>query len=312
MDFPYSQSLSFLDFRLEIRSNSSSLLSIILNQFMYARDVQVAQPRDSFRFFLESIDDDSPSGNDKQQMRYYYDPIADAMQLTYLNGAIAVCVNYRERNVYARVHCNALPHESALGNWILTIPVSELLKQHGLYFMHAACLERKGKSFLFAGKSGSGKTTVTLGLLMQGWRVVSDDEVFLQFDDEEIRAFGGPEKFKITAQTQAMFPQIFGGGASFSGKQIIDIQQFLPGRSSVSGVVQAIFFLQPDKDINIGCIKAARTYERLLRLAFLPGRPDTSRENLRFLSKMSREIPGYFLNFNTNFGELSKKLDFIT
>lgn len=45
----------------------------------------------------------------------------------------------------------------------------------GFLVLHAAAVERDGRAFLVAGPSGTGKTTLALGLLERGWRLLSDD-----------------------------------------------------------------------------------------------------------------------------------------
>jgi hypothetical protein len=42
-------------------------------------------------------------------------------------------------------------------------------------FLHAACLEWRGKAFLMAAESGSGKSTMSWGLLHHGFRYLSDE-----------------------------------------------------------------------------------------------------------------------------------------
>jgi hypothetical protein len=43
------------------------------------------------------------------------------------------------------------------------------------WLLHAATLERDGHAFVFAGPSGAGKTTLTLGLMARGWRLVTEE-----------------------------------------------------------------------------------------------------------------------------------------
>ena len=45
----------------------------------------------------------------------------------------------------------------------------------GWLVLHAAALERDGRAYLVAGPSGTGKTTLALGLLERGYRLLSDD-----------------------------------------------------------------------------------------------------------------------------------------
>jgi hypothetical protein len=56
----------------------------------------------------------------------------------------------------------------------------KLLRPLGFYSLHAAeVVSQEGQRVLLGGGSGSGKSTVTLGLLREGWSCVSDDAVFL-------------------------------------------------------------------------------------------------------------------------------------
>jgi serine kinase of HPr protein (carbohydrate metabolism regulator) len=43
------------------------------------------------------------------------------------------------------------------------------------WLLHAATLEKGGRAYVFAGPSGAGKTTLTLGLMQRGWRLVTEE-----------------------------------------------------------------------------------------------------------------------------------------
>jgi hypothetical protein len=43
------------------------------------------------------------------------------------------------------------------------------------WLLHAATLEKDGRAYVFAGPSGAGKTTLTLGLMARGWRLVTEE-----------------------------------------------------------------------------------------------------------------------------------------
>jgi hypothetical protein len=52
----------------------------------------------------------------------------------------------------------------------------------GLISLHAACVGRDGRGVLLMGSSGSGKSTVTLLSLLQGFDILSEDSVFVAPD----------------------------------------------------------------------------------------------------------------------------------
>jgi hypothetical protein len=47
------------------------------------------------------------------------------------------------------------------------------------WLLHAAALERDGHAVVFAGASGAGKTTLTLALVSQGWRIATEEMVLV-------------------------------------------------------------------------------------------------------------------------------------
>jgi hypothetical protein len=55
------------------------------------------------------------------------------------------------------------------------------------WLLHAATLERDGRAFVFAGPSGAGKTSLTLGLMQLGWRLVTEEMTLV---DRELRVRG--------------------------------------------------------------------------------------------------------------------------
>jgi hypothetical protein len=103
-------------------------------------------------------------------------------------------------------YSTAEPDPAALlSQAFFTIPLAEMLKQFGLFMVHAAGMSLAGKGLLVAGQSGAGKTTLTLALLRGGFEFLADDTVFLT-GKNRIMAF--PDECAITAQTAEFFPEL--------------------------------------------------------------------------------------------------------
>lgn len=118
--------------------------------------------------------------------------------------ASALCDHFTHR-VSVRYSAADPDSIALLSQAFFTIPLSELLKQFGLYMLHAAGLCLHGKGILVAGQSGTGKTTLTLALLRGGFDFLADDTVFLT-GMNRIMAF--PDECAITAQTAEFFPEL--------------------------------------------------------------------------------------------------------
>ncbi len=88
--------------------------------------------------------------------------------------------------------------------WIKSLALSlagDILEDdHGIYSVHGACLDLRGRGVCILGGSGAGKTTHTYGLLRSPKaRVVSDDWFFARIFGEEILAYGSEKNFYIRA-----------------------------------------------------------------------------------------------------------------
>lgn len=91
---------------------------------------------------------------------------------------------------------------------IFHFALTELLKRHGLYTIHATALEKDGYGFLIPGRSGQGKTTCCIALLRSGYRFLADDHPFVCETDNQLELLSFPEKIDVTDATIAFFPEL--------------------------------------------------------------------------------------------------------
>jgi hypothetical protein len=88
--------------------------------------------------------------------------------------------------------------------WIKSLALSlagDILEdEHGIWSVHGACLDVRGRGICMIGSSGAGKTTHTYGLLRSPQvRVVSDDWFFARIYGNDILAYGSEKNFYIRA-----------------------------------------------------------------------------------------------------------------
>ncbi|MFA5802745.1 MAG: hypothetical protein WC911_09770 [Thermoleophilia bacterium] len=98
-------------------------------------------------------------------------------------------------------------------DWLITnlffYPLwAQLLKECGLFPIHAAGLVKNGRASLLLGRSGSGKSTLSLHLVRSGFGILSDDTIFLKEKDGIVEAFSFPEEINVTEQTIKLIPEL--------------------------------------------------------------------------------------------------------
>lgn len=306
-DYSFSQEVVFLDFLIRWNSNQQILIDILNEQFLYYRLADSARIRDTFDFYIEIVEDSNTNASWNTALRHRYDIAENLLYLSYLNGAIRVTVNYKRKEVRAKIMELALAYRAALGNWVLTIPLSELLKMHDIYLMHAACLVKDGRGILFAGRSGAGKTTLSIGLLSLGWHMVSDDEIFLCYD-QDLMAYGGPEKAKVSWPTWRRFSYYLGKQTRFNGKQIIRLNDYFPGQILDRHGVSVVCFVEQSERVAVSPMSEMEAYQHLLSVAFLTSEPDLTRQNNDFIYRLSRELSAWRLHTSLDFKTLDAKL----
>ena len=75
--------------------------------------------------------------------------------------------------------------------------------------LHAAALERDGAALLLAGRSGVGKSTLVYAAMRAGFRVLTEDCVFLE-SRPETRVWGMPGSVHLLPEAVRWFPELAG------------------------------------------------------------------------------------------------------
>lgn len=67
---------------------------------------------------------------------------------------------------------------------------------HHYLILHAAALERDGRALILPGEPGVGKSTLTAALMLDGWRLLSDELTLIDRDDGLLRGLARPVSLK--------------------------------------------------------------------------------------------------------------------
>jgi HprK-related kinase A len=82
----------------------------------------------------------------------------------------------------------------AMFEWGLNWCISSHL--HDYLILHAAALEKNGRALVMPAPPGSGKSTLAAGLMLSGWRLLSDELAIIDRHTVELIALGRPVSLK--------------------------------------------------------------------------------------------------------------------
>lgn len=135
-------------------------------------------------------------------------------------------------------------------------------------FMHASAVDFNGKGYIFPGRSGAGKSTISQNFVLKNRGVLSDDRV-------AIRKIGG--NFTVF-------------GTPWSGDAEIAENRKLP--------LRGIFFIRQSDEIVIKKLTPAEAAERLMPVTSIPWYDEEVMSNiLSFCEDLVLHIPAYDLYF---------------
>lgn len=113
---------------------------------------------------------------DSKAFRYYKK--GECFLLT--EGVNLLVIRPRQRQAALIIKKRPGQDYAMLINSYFLITIGQLLHYDGFFFLHAAGVVNKTNRILFVSKSGQGKSTSALSLLLQGWKYIADDFVFLR------------------------------------------------------------------------------------------------------------------------------------
>jgi hypothetical protein len=74
--------------------------------------------------------------------------------------------------------------EEAIRAYLLSGCLAILMHQRGLFMLHSSGVSTRNGAVLFAGKSGTGKSTMVSAFLDRGYKILADDMLALAFDGQ--------------------------------------------------------------------------------------------------------------------------------
>ena len=139
-----------------------------------------------------------------EDIEFYASDTQTAMLFGGKSLVVACLEKGKARGFVSREH---LKSPWMLSHRIFYVPVLEILRGMGAFYIHAGCVCKGKKSILVCGGSGHGKSTLTYALARAGFSYMSDDAVFIQSNHAGIEIFAFPEKIKLDEKSRSFFPE---------------------------------------------------------------------------------------------------------
>ncbi|MBZ0264575.1 hypothetical protein K8I28_07890 [bacterium] len=153
----------------------------------------------------------------------------------------------------------------------------------GMRGIHASAVEMNGMGIMFAGETGSGKTSCALQLVAEGGKLIADDMVFLSRDGDSHIIYGmgdGPRAFQ---DVWTRFPQWQANQLEPSGKRRLS-PDHVPW--SQSATLKRIILL--DDSIDMTDNRQAKLIMKLLSLTYFD---NIAASTLQMLSELLQRVP---------------------
>lgn len=192
---------------------------------------------------------------------------------------------------------------------------AQLLKEAGLFPLHAAGLAKERKGFLFPGRSGSGKSTLILNMVRAGYGLLSDDTVFLRLQDGRVEALSFPEEINIKEETIELIPEL-SRVKNFTvndlrQKSSFSIEELYPGCVVEKSTPAVVVFPEiTDNDATV--VEPMSRTEALalsMRYGFFFVDPSTTGRHFEILSQLARQAECYRLYSGRNQEELERVIN---
>jgi hypothetical protein len=211
-------------------------------------------------------------------------------------------------------------NELLQSDWLVTnlffYPLwGQLLKESGLFPLHAAGLVKEGRSCLFLGRSGSGKSTLTLHLVRDGYGLLSDDTVFLRDNGGTVEALSFPEEINVNEQTIELIPEL-SRVQNFTVNELrqkssFSIEELYPGCVVDNSVPALMMFPQIAEVKTTQAVPMTRTeaLAQAMRYGYFFLDPSTTGRHFEILSLLAKQTLCFHLYTGSDQEDMGRVVD---
>jgi hypothetical protein len=200
----------------------------------------------------------------------------------------------------------------------LSIVLHRILLALERAYLHAAAVTLRGRTFVFVGEKGAGKSSIALSLGRAGATILSDDHVLLRLGTPRYFVSGCEAYARVTAETEA---------AVFARPLAVEAADFA-GTLKKEFIVSDFFESLPHKEAPVAAILFPHIGERLAltpwtgaaaaldlidrkRRSYRPQDAEDVQALLDFWSGFALAAPAFKLQLTPNLGDLGRLPDLL-
>ncbi len=185
---------------------------------------------------------------------------------------------------------------------LITLSLFILLRQWQLYAMHAACVAKKGRGYLFVASGGCGKSTLALSLVRQGWDYLSDDSIVLRVHENRVEALPLRRDLYVHPTFAHDFPEIVAHWKTSpligERKKRVDMKTLYPEQAVTHCTPQQIIFpkIVPEPKTRLIPIDNTEAlFQLMLQSGLLTSEAHRASKHLKVLTRLLHQTQTYQL-----------------
>ncbi len=136
-------------------------------------------------------------------------------------------------------------------------------------YVHASAVAKGKKGLIFSGPRESGKSTLAYACARRGFKVVTDDVVYLNRGGSSLTAWGRPWRLRLMSDCVDFFPELRSKAGFKDGAQDaieIELDKLMPDRTQMRCEPAGLFFLERSADPPVcDALKPERAVNLLAR-----------------------------------------------
>lgn len=185
--------------------------------------------------------------------------------------------------------------------WLLTSTIAVVLREQGVFSMHAAALCKGEDGVLVVAPSDCGKSTLSYSLVRHGWDYLSDDFVVLHDEAGAVEAAPFRRTFGLDVEAGDFFPELnrdWERPFDEEAKWAVSVETLYPGRQATRCVPRVLLFpeIVDRRETEVRKISPVEALHRLVQQSgLLPTTPGTSQRQVDCLASLVKQTRPYRL-----------------